>query len=186
MATRTTRPPDIEALHTYCRTFSGWVYAAFVIDVFSRRVAGWQLSRSLRTDLALDALEMGIWTRRRAGRELGGLVHHSDKGSQPEYTAGAFQAVCARLGVRQSMGRVGSALDSAVIESWHSTLKFELCCDARFAARAQARREVDDWIDDYNHIRRHSALGMRSPIAYEHALAHSPPGQGQQEQASAA
>jgi putative transposase len=67
---------------TYCRTFSGWVYAAFVIDVFSRRVVGWQLSRSLRTDLALDALEMGIWTRRRGGRDLGGLIHHSDKGVQ--------------------------------------------------------------------------------------------------------
>jgi putative transposase len=67
---------------TYCRTFSGWVYAAFLIDVFSRRVVGWQLSRSLRTALALDALEMGIWTRRRAGRDLGGLIHHSDKGVQ--------------------------------------------------------------------------------------------------------
>ncbi len=67
---------------TYCRTFSGWVYAAFVIDVYSRRVVGWQLSKSLRTDLALDALEMGIWTRRRAGRDLGGLIHHSDKGVQ--------------------------------------------------------------------------------------------------------
>jgi putative transposase len=67
---------------TYCRTFSGWVYAAFLIDVFSRRVFGWQLSRSLRTALALDALEMGIWTRRRAGRDLGGLIHHSDKGVQ--------------------------------------------------------------------------------------------------------
>jgi putative transposase len=67
---------------TYCRTFSGWVYAAFVIDVFSRRVVGWQLSKSLRTDLALDALEMGIWTRRRTGRDVSGLVHHSDKGSQ--------------------------------------------------------------------------------------------------------
>ena len=65
---------------TYCRTFSGWVYAASVTDVYSRRVVGWQLSRSLRTDLALDALEMRLWTRRRAGRDLGGLIHHSDKG----------------------------------------------------------------------------------------------------------
>ena len=68
--------------HTYCRTFAGWVYAAFVIDVYSRRVVGWQLSKSLRTDLALDALEMGTWTRRRAGRDVSGLVHRSDKGSQ--------------------------------------------------------------------------------------------------------
>ena len=67
---------------TYCRTFAGWVYAAFVVDVFSRRVVGWQLSKSLRTDLALDALEMGLWTRRREGRDTTGLVHHSDKGVQ--------------------------------------------------------------------------------------------------------
>lgn len=65
---------------TYCRTFAGWVYAAFVTDVFSRRVVGWQLSTSLRTDLALDALEMGIWTRQREGRDLSGLTHHSDRG----------------------------------------------------------------------------------------------------------
>ena len=67
---------------TYCRTFAGWVYAAFVIDVFSRRVVGWQLSKSLRTDLALDALEMGIWTRDHAGQAVTGLTHHSDKGVQ--------------------------------------------------------------------------------------------------------
>ena len=67
---------------TYCRTFSGWVYAAFIIDVFSRRVLGWQLSKSLRTDLALDALEMAFWTRQRAGQDVAGLRHHSDKGVQ--------------------------------------------------------------------------------------------------------
>ncbi|MBB5618287.1 hypothetical protein BJ959_001783 [Chryseoglobus frigidaquae] len=70
---------------TYIRTFAGWVYAAFVIDVFSRRVVGWQLSTSLRTDLALDALEMGLWNRRRHGREITGLKHHSDRGVQGEF-----------------------------------------------------------------------------------------------------
>ncbi len=65
---------------TYCRTSAGWVYAAFVIDVFSRRVVGWQLSKSLRTDLALDALEMGLWTRARTGRDTTGVIAHSDKG----------------------------------------------------------------------------------------------------------
>ena len=67
---------------TYIRTFSGWVYASFVIDVFSRRLVGWQVSRHLRTNLALDALEMGIWTRQRAGEDLTGLIHHSDRGVQ--------------------------------------------------------------------------------------------------------
>ncbi len=65
---------------TYCRTFAGWVYAAFVIDVYSRRVVGWQLSKSLRTDLALDALEMGIWARTHAGQRVDGMIHHSDRG----------------------------------------------------------------------------------------------------------
>jgi putative transposase len=68
---------------TYIRTFSGWVYASFVIDVFSRRIVGWRVSRNLRTDLALDALEMGIWIRQRAGDDLTGLIHHSDRGVQP-------------------------------------------------------------------------------------------------------
>jgi putative transposase len=65
---------------TYIRTFAGWVYAAFVIDVFSRRVVGWQVSKSLRTDLALDALEMAVWNRQHVGRRIDGLVHHSDRG----------------------------------------------------------------------------------------------------------
>ena len=82
-----------------------------------------------------------------------------------------------RLGVQQSMGRVGAALDNAVIESWHSTLEFEVGRDARFTTRAEARQAVADWIEDYNRTRRHSALGMRSPIDYEHALRGSPPGQ---------
>src|SRR4051794_24994413 len=85
-AAETDRPKDRHRAaarpHTYCRTFSGWVYAAFVIDVFSRRGVGWKLSKSRGTDRALDALEMGIGTRRRTGRHVSGLVHHSDKGSQ--------------------------------------------------------------------------------------------------------
>ena len=67
---------------TYIRAWSGWVYAAFVLDVYSRRVVGWQVSTRLRTDLALDALEMGLWARRRAGKDVTGLVHHSDRGVQ--------------------------------------------------------------------------------------------------------
>jgi len=87
-----------------------------------------------------------------------------------EYTARAFRQACERLGVAQSMGRPGSALDNAVIESWHSTLEFELRSLREFATRAQARPAVAAWIEDYNTVRRHSALGMRSPVAYEQAL----------------
>ncbi len=164
-------------------TDEGKLFLDSVLDMGSRRIVGFALGEHHDTELAYGAMAMAIAVR--GGKQaVAGVIFHTDQGS--EYTAGAFQAACTRLGVRQSMGRVGSALDNAVIESWHSTLEFELRRDARFATRAQARREVVDWIDDYNHTRRHSALGMRSPIAYEHALAHSPPDQGQQKQASAA
>jgi putative transposase len=81
-----------------------------------------------------------------------------------EYTAGVVRQACCRLGIRQSMGRPGSALDNAVIESWHSTLEFELRALEHFTTRAQARARIPAWIDDYNHHRRHSALGMMSPV----------------------
>jgi hypothetical protein len=84
---------------------------------------------------------------------------------------GAFRAACARLGACQSMGRPGSALDNAVIESWHSTLEFELRSVEQFATRAAARARVAAWIEDYNHHRRHSACQMMSPAGYERALA---------------
>jgi len=88
-----------------------------------------------------------------------------------EYTAARFRSACGRLGVRQSMGRPGSALDNAVIESWHSTLEWELRSLRKFATRAEARAAIAAWIEDYNHERRHSALGMRSPVDYERSLA---------------
>jgi len=87
-----------------------------------------------------------------------------------EYTAQVFRTACGRMGITQSMGRVGSALDNAVIESWHSTLEFELRQLEHFTTKAQARRRLAIWIEEYNHDRRHSSIGMRSPIAYEHAL----------------
>ena len=87
-----------------------------------------------------------------------------------EYTAATFQTACRRCDITQSMGRVGSALDNAVIESWHSTLEFELRQLEHFATKAQARRRLATWIEEYNHERRHSSLAMRSPIDYELAL----------------
>jgi transposase InsO family protein len=87
-----------------------------------------------------------------------------------EYTAVRFRQACARMGIRQSMGRPGSALDNAVIESWHSTLEWELRSLRSFATRAGARGAVAEWIQDYNHVRRHSALGMKSPVDYERSL----------------
>ena len=93
---------------TYCRTFAGWVYAAFVVDVFSRRVVGWQLSTSPRTDLALDALEMGLWTRAHAGRDTAGVIAHSDKGVQ--YLAVRYTQRLAEAAVA-SVGSTGDSYD---------------------------------------------------------------------------
>jgi putative transposase len=96
---------------------------------------------------------------------VAGVIFHTDQGS--EYTAHRFRTACERIGIRQSMGRAGSALDNAVIESWHSTLEFERRSLEHFTSRAEARARVAAWIDDYNRHRRHSALQMRSPIDFE-------------------
>jgi putative transposase len=96
---------------------------------------------------------------------LSEMVMHADQGS--EYIAKNFRAACGRVGIKQSMGRAGSALDNAVIESWHSTMEFELRQLEHFATQTQARRRVAAWIEEYNHDRRHSALGMLSPVGYE-------------------
>ena len=109
---------------TYCRTFAGWVYAAFIVDVFSRRVVGWQLSTSLRTDLALDALNMGLWTRTHDGHDTSALVHHSDRGVQ--YLAIRYTERLAEAGAVASVGSKGDTYDNAMAEAFNSLFKAEL------------------------------------------------------------
>ena len=147
-------------------TGEGKLYLDSVLDVGSRRVLGFALGEHHDADLAYGALAMAVAVR---GGQVPGVIFHTDQGS--EYTAGAFRAACARLSVSQSMGRPGSALDNAVIESWHSTLEFELRRVEYFATRAAARAGVAAWIEDYNRHRRHSSLGRVSPVDYERALA---------------
>ena len=96
---------------------------------------------------------------------------HTDQGS--EYTSAAFPAACVRLGICQSMGRAGSALDNAMIESWHSTVEFELRRAEHFPARAAARARVAAWIKEYNTARRHSACGKMPPVVWELATAQA-------------
>jgi putative transposase len=146
-------------------TDEGKLYLASVLDMASRRVLGFALGEHHDAQLAYGALVMAVAVR---GGQAPGVVFHTDQGS--EYTAGKVRAACGRLGIRQSMGRPGSALDNAVIESWHSTLEFELRSLEHFATRAQARARVSAWIEDYNHHRRHSALQMMSPADYEKTL----------------
>jgi putative transposase len=147
-------------------TDEGRLYLVSVLDVASRRVLGFALGERHDAALAYGALAMAIAVR---GGQVPGVVFHTDQGS--EYTARSFQAACQRLGVTQSMGRPGSALDNAVIESWHSTLEFELRAVEHFTTRHMARAKVAVWIEDYNTHRRHSACQMMPPVTYEKTLA---------------
>ncbi len=137
-----------------------------MIDVFSRRVVGWQLSTSLRTDLALDALEMGLWNRRRHGREITGLKHHSDRGVQ--YRAIRYTERLAEAGAVASVGSRGDSYDNALAEAFNSLFKAELVRhrgpwksidDLEFA--------VAEYIDWFNNRRLHSAIGMIPPVEAE-------------------
>ena len=109
---------------TYVKTHSGWVYAAFVIDVYSRMVVGWQISPSLRSDLAIDALEMAIWNRTRAGQPLDGLVHHSDRGVQ--YLSIRYGERLADNDIVASVGSRGDSYDNAMAEAFNGLYKWEL------------------------------------------------------------
>ena len=150
---------------TEVATGEGKLYLASVLDMASRRMLGFTLGEHHDAALAYGALAMAVAVR---GGQVPGVILHTDQGS--EYTAKAFRQACERLSITQSMGRPGSALDNAVIESWHSTLEFELRRAEQFATRTQARARVAAWIDDYNRNRRHSALRMMSPVDYEQAL----------------
>ena len=151
---------------TYVRTWSGFVYAAFVIDVFSRMVVGWQIASHLRTDLALDALEMALWRRGRAGQVVHGLVHHSDRGVQ--YLAIRYTERLAEAGAVASVGSKGDSYDNALAESFNGLYKTEL-----IRGRGPWRHLDDveiatlEYIDWFNHRRLHSACGDTPPEEFE-------------------
>jgi putative transposase len=147
---------------TYLKTDEGFLYLAFVLDVYSRRIVGWSMATHLRAELVVDALEMAVWRRKPAA----GLVHHSDRGVQ--YTALSFGKRLEETGIIPSMGRAGSALDNAVSESFVSTLKCELVHRRRFPTREAVRSAVFEYLEAfYNRRRLHSSLGYLSPESYE-------------------
>jgi putative transposase len=153
---------------TYVKTFAGWVYVAFVIDVYSRYVVGWQASITMRTDLALDALEMALWRRRTM--PLDGLIHHSDAGCQ--YLAVRYTERLDEAGLARSVGSRGDSYDNALAESAIGLYKTEL------VHRRGPWRTIDDlelatleYIDWFNHRRLHGELGMIPPA--EHEAAHA-------------
>jgi putative transposase len=152
---------------TYIPTWSGFLYLAMVLDVYSRRIVGWAMETHLKTELILAALNMAIAQRRPLA-----VVHHSDRGCQ--YTSYAFGKRCQEAGVMPSMGSVGDAYDNAMAESFFATLERELLNRRRFRSQAEAKMAVFEWIEGwYNPRRRHSSLGYRSPVNYERAHGRS-------------
>ena len=142
---------------TYVKTFAGWVYVAFILDVYSRFIVGWQASRSLRSDLAIDALEMAVWNRQRAGEDLSGLVHHSDRGVQ--YLSIRYSERLAENAIVASVGSKGDSFDNAMAESFNGLYKWELIY------RQGPWRGLDDvefatmtYVDWFNHRRLHGEI----------------------------
>lgn len=148
---------------TYVKTHSGWVYVAFILDVYARFVVGWHAARSLRTDLALTALEMALWRRR---GELGELIHHSDRGSQ--YLALRYTDRLDEAGVVASVGSKGDSYDNAMAESFIGLYKTELIeRHGPWRGLTHVEHATVDYIDWYNRDRLHGELGMRPPAEYE-------------------
>jgi putative transposase len=172
-----TRPPDrVERVFAaagpdrlwvadfcYLRCWEGVVFFAFVIDVYSRRVVGWQLAGHMRTDLVLDALRMAL-SQRRNGADVE-LVHHSDAGSQ--YTSYAFTQVLDDHGVLASIGSLGDAFDNALAESFVDSFKTELIADRVWRTKSQLELATVEYIGWFNTSRLHEALGDRAPAEFE-------------------
>lgn len=151
---------------TYVPTWSGFVYAAFIIDVFSRRVIGWRVAEHLRADLALDALEMAIWTRTRAGQPLAGLVHHSDRGSQ--YLSIRYTQRLADVAAVASVGSKGDSYDNALAESFHGLFKTEcIHRDGPWKGVADVEAATCGYLHWFNTERLHSACADRPPAEFE-------------------
>lgn len=157
---------------TYVATWMGFVYVAFIIDVFSRRIVGWRVSSSLRSDLALDALEQALHAR----SDTGGLVHHSDRGSQ--YLSIRYTERLGEAGLERSVGSVGDSYDSALAESINGLFKTEVI------RRLGPWRNIDavefavlNWVDWFNNRRLLEPIGYVPPAEYEEAWYRSEQGQ---------
>jgi transposase InsO family protein len=147
----------------------GFLYLATVIDLHSRRLAGWAIADHVRTDLVINALDAAERTR----GSLDGALFHSDHGVQ--YTSTGFAAACEAAGVRQSMSKVGSSADNALAESFNASFKRETLQGRRaFTDEREARLASFRWLHRYNTVRRHSKLGQQSPITYENSTRTTP------------
>jgi transposase InsO family protein len=160
-------------------TAGGKLYLATVIDLYSRRLLGAATGLHPDADLACSAIKMAVAARGGVDAVNGPnwredesqrVIFHTDRGST--YTAKSFTGLCRTLGVRQSMGRVGSCFDNAAAEAFFSSLEWEVLCRHEFTTTQAAQAVVLDWCYGfYNHERRHSSAGMMSPIDYENTAA---------------
>jgi putative transposase len=147
---------------TYIWTGQGWLYLAVVMDLYSRRIIGWSMSRRNNRHLVLNALNMAL-SQRRPGHDL---IHHSDRGVQ--YLSDDFQALLKTNGITCSMSDKGSCYDNAVVESFFASLKRERINRRKYKTRDEARADVFDYIERfYNRIRRHGYVGNISPAKFE-------------------
>jgi putative transposase len=159
---------------TYCRTWAGFVYVAFVVDMFAQRIVGWHAATTKVTDLVLTPLRIALWDRGRQGQpvEPGQLLHHSDAGSQ--YTSIRFTEHLELAEIAPSIGSVGDAYDNALMECVIGLFKTEAITTDVFHDRplktlADVEYTTAGWVDWYNHRRLHSSLGMLTPAEYEQA-----------------
>jgi putative transposase len=148
---------------TYIHTAEGWLFAALVMDLFSKRIVGWALDDQMPQGLTQEALRVAVLARQPAP----GLIHHSDRGSQ--YAAHDYRDITAVCGMQTSMSRKGNCWDNAAMESANGTLKVECVNRQSYKTREQARHDVLEFIGYYNHDRAHSSLGMQTPVAFEQA-----------------
>jgi putative transposase len=146
---------------TYCRTGEGWMYLAVVVDLYSRRIVGWAIDKTMTTSLVLRALIMA-YNLRRPPR---GLVFHSDRGSQ--YTSKRYRRQLNRFGIRASMGDVGACWDNAVVERFFGSLTHDWLFKVSQPTREHMKNDVAAYIRYYNLERLHSAIGGTSPVDYE-------------------
>ncbi len=147
---------------TYISTRQGWLYLAVVMDLYSRRIVGWSMSRWMSRGMVINALKMAIDAR----RPEGGLIHHSDRGGQ--YTSDDFRDELATHGITCSMSNTGNCYDNAVVESFFGVLKRERVNRVRYRTRDEARADLFDYIEVfYNRKRRHGYCGNMSPADFE-------------------
>lgn len=152
--------------HSYIWTAEGWLYLPVILDLHSRRVIGWAVSGRLRRDLAIRALKMAVALR----KPPKGCIHHTDRGSQ--YCSHGYQKVLREYGFQVSMSGTGNCYDNAAVETFFKTIKAELLWQQSWKTRREAEIAIFQYINGfYNPRRRHSALGYKSPLAFERKAA---------------